>query len=602
MPIRSESSQDSHPAPKLGLILIQVLILALFFAFGLRFWYLQVHKGEDFEAKARQNQLREEEVYAPRGRILDRSGELLAVNQPAYALAIVREDVEDEEATLRKVAEWTSIPYEQLSERLEAGRKKIKPFDRLILVPDIEFELLSLIESNKVYWPGLEIVIRPRRVYRQGPLLAHVLGYVAEANEKELKERPELSMGDMVGKQGLEYMIEDTLRGDKGLKRVEVDATGRRLKEFMIEQPVAGQSVALSIDLPLQEKAFSLLEGQAGGIVVLDPDTGKVLSLVTQPSYDNNAFAAGLTKTQWNALRSHPRNPLQNRVIQSVYPPGSVWKLLVAGCALHEGMLDPKATTFCSGSYRLGRRVFRCWKKGGHGHVDLMKGLVDSCDVYFYQLGERLGVDRISEYAFACGFGNPTGIALPHEKGGLVPTRAWKRERFNEPWHGGENLNLAIGQGFTLAHPLQVARFVAALLNGGVLYRPSLLLDEEPEAQGEIPLSEAHRKLILESMIKTVEDGTARRIKRPDAVLGGKTGTAQVVRLGTERLDAEDIPYKHRDHAWMASWGQKGDQRYVVVCMVEHGGGGGSTAGPIVREIFRHLFGEPEEKVAGSGN
>ncbi|MFW5735401.1 MAG: penicillin-binding protein 2, partial [Oceanidesulfovibrio sp.] len=458
------------------------------------------------------------------------------------------------------------------------------------------------IEYNKIYWPGLEIVIRPRRVYRQGPLLAHILGYVAEANEEELDERPELSMGDMVGKQGLEYMIEDTLRGDKGLKRVEVDATGRRLKEFMVEQPVAGQSVALSIDLSLQEKASSLLEGEAGGIVVLDPDTGKILALVTQPTYDNNAFAAGLTKTQWNALRSHPRNPLQNRVIQSVYPPGSVWKLLVAGCALHEGMVDPKATTFCNGAYRLGRRVFRCWKRGGHGHVDLMQALVDSCDVYFYQLGERLGVDRISRYAFQCGFGKPTGIDLPHEKGGLVPTREWKRKRFNEQWHGGETLNLAIGQGFTLAHPLQVARFVAALLNGGTLYKPSLLLDEAPLAQGDIPLSGAHREMILQAMVETVLEGTARRLKRPDAVLGGKTGTAQVIRLGTERLDAEDMPYKHRDHAWLASWGQKGDQRYVVVCMVEHGGHGGAAAGPIVREIYKHLFGDPDASVAGVEN
>ncbi|QJT09944.1 penicillin-binding protein 2 [Oceanidesulfovibrio marinus] len=601
MPIRSDS-HDSQPAPKLGLILLQFLTLVLFFCFGLRFWYLQVHKGADFEEKARQNQLREEEVYAPRGRILDRSGNLLAINQPAYALAIVREDVEDEEATLRQVSEWTSIPYEELEERMAKGRRKTKPFDRLILVPDMDFELVSLIESNKIYWPGLEIVIRPRRVYLQGPLLAHILGYVAEANEKELGERPELSMGDMVGKQGLEYMIEDRLRGEKGLKRVEVDATGRRLKEFMVEQPRAGESIALSIDLGLQEKASKLLEGQAGGIVVLDPDTGKVLALVTQPTYDNNAFAAGLTRTQWNALRSHPRNPLQNRVIQSVYPPGSVWKLLVAGCALHENMVDPNETFFCGGSYRLGRRVFRCWRSWGHGNENLMEALVDSCDVYFYQLGERLGVDRISKFAFACGFGKPTGIDLPHEKGGLVPTRAWKRKRFNEPWHGGETLNLAIGQGFTLVQPLQVARFVAALLNGGKLYKPSLLRDEAPLVQGDVPMDEAQRQLILEAMVKTVEEGTARRIKRPDAVLGGKTGTAQVIRIGTERLDKEDMPYMHRDHAWLASWGQKGDKRYVVICMIEHGGHGGSAAGPLVREIYNYLFGEPDAEAAKPGN
>ncbi len=593
MGIRSDADQQT--APRNGLLLLQLIVLGLFFLFGLRFWYLQVHKGQDFEKKARQNQLRAEDIYAPRGRILDRTGKLLAINQPAYALAMVREDVEDINATMQRISHWTGVPLERLEERLEQGRRKTKPFERLILAPEIDFELLALIEANKIYWPGLEIVVRPRRVYEQGPLLAHILGYVAEANEKELEANPELDMGDMVGKQGLELVLEDVLRGDKGRRWVEVDATGRRLREETVKTPEAGRSVALSIDLELQTKAASLLEGQAGCVVVLDPDTGKVLALVTQPSYDNNAFAAGLTKTQWDALRTHPRNPLQNRVIQSVYPPGSVWKLMVAACGLSEGFIDPEATTFCNGAYRLGRRVFRCWKKGGHGHVDFMKALVSSCDVYFYQLGERLGVDRISRYAFASGFGEPTGIDLPHEKGGLVPTREWKRANRNESWHGGDTLNLSIGQGFTLAQPLQVARFVGALLNGGRLLKPSLLAQEPITLQGELPLKDEHRLLVLESMVETVLSGTARRIKRPDAILGGKTGTAQVVRLGAERLDKEDIPYEHRDHAWLAAWGVQGAQRYVVVCMVEHGGHGGAAAGPIVREIFTHLFGEEAE-------
>ncbi|MBG0777585.1 MAG: penicillin-binding protein 2 [Desulfovibrionaceae bacterium] len=587
--------QESPQPPKNGLILLQCLIFGLFCVFALRLWYLQVHLGKEFAEKARENQLRQELVYAPRGLIRDREGRLLAVNEPAYALGLVREDCKDVDATLAQVAAWTHIDLDELKRRFARGRKRVKPFNPLILVPDISYDLLAVIETNALFWPGLEIVIRPKRHYPQGAVLSHVLGFVAEANEEELERDPGLYLGDAVGKQGLEFVLEKRLRGKKGLDQYEVDATGRFLAHKVVRAPEAGANIDLSIDLDLQEFAARELEGRSGAVVVLDPDNGQVLALVSNPGYDNNAFVLGLSPEQWQALRDNPRHPLQNRAIQSMYPPGSVWKLLVGACGLSEGVIIPRNTVYCPGTYRLGQRVFRCWKKHGHGNVDFKRSLVESCDVYYYHYGERLGVDRISRYAFDSGFGKLTGIDLPHEKKGLVPTREWKRERFGEPWQGGENLNLAIGQGYTLVTPLQVARFVGALVNGGTLYRPNLLLDAPADAQAELPLSEAHRELIVEAMVATVDDphGTARRLHRKDARMGGKTGTAQVVKIqGEDRLDTYEMPYSHRDHAWLASFGEKDGRRYVVVVMVEHGGHGGSAGGPMARAIYNHLFGK----------
>ena len=431
------------------------------------------------------------------------------------------------------------------------------PFEPLTLVTDLSFEALARIEANDIFWPGLEIVVRQKRHYPEGTLMSHILGYVAEANEEELEKNHALSLGDSVGKQGLELTKEDWLRGAKGKKQVEVDALGRQHNEHVLVDPKAGNNIALSIDLDLQRLAAKLLEGQAGGIVVLEPDTGKLIALVSQPGYDNNLFVLGVPQDKWSELRDNPMHPIQNRTTQGLYPPGSVFKLLVAAAGLSEGFINYNDTVVCTGSYQLGNRDFHCWKKGGHGSVDLRRALVQSCDVYFYKLGERMGMDRIHAYAKSSGFGLPTGVDLPHEKAGLIPSREWKKKRFGEAWTRGETLNASIGQGFVLVSPLQVARYVGALLNGGKLIKPSLVLDEPPEIQGVLPLSSEHRNFLVETMVDTVEGGTARRLLRPDARIGGKTGTAQVIKLinADQRRKAADMPYKYRDHAWLASFG-----------------------------------------------
>jgi penicillin-binding protein 2 len=577
-------------------VLLYFLVIFLLCLFGLRLWYLQVYKGAYFDNKAHDNRIRRYSLYAPRGLIWDTNGVLLAENQPSYALSLIREDCLDVDRTLAQVALWTDIPLDQLRNEYERGKKRVRSFDNQILVPHISFDQVAIIESHVIDWPGLSILVRPKRHYPEGPEMTHVLGYVAQANEDELNADSRLALGDNIGKLGLEYVLEDVLRGTKGLKECEVDASGRTLAEKQMAAPEAGESVRLSIDLELQKVATNALKPHAGSVVVLEPDTGKVLALVSEPSYDNNSFVDGIGIDAWNALLSNPRHPLQNRSIQSTYPPGSVFKLVMGACGLYHHTVRPKDTVYCPGSYRLGNRVFRCWKRRGHGTVDLKRALIESCDVYFYKLGEELGIAKISAFAKECGFGSATGIALPHEKNGLIPDSTWKWKRYGRPWQKGETLNVSIGQGSVLVTPLQVAVYLGALVNGGRLVRPSLLKEEPVLSTQSLPFDDSIAELIRETMIETVNDphGTARRLRMKGCRIGGKTGTAQVVNLQEkyEKKETHEIPYRMRDHAWMASFGIQRDKKYVVVAMVEHGGHGGSDAGPVVRAVYEYLFAE----------
>jgi penicillin-binding protein 2 len=587
---------ESQQSSKNGLLFLQLLVLGIFVVFTLRFWYLQLHRGQEFADRAENNRI-QQQVYAPRGLIRDRNGVLLAMNEPAYALAIVREDSRDIPAALRQISVWLDMDHDILLENFEKGRPRIRRFEPQILVHSLTFEQLATIEANTMTWPELKIVTKPRRFYPQGPLLAHVIGYVAEANEQEMNADPELTLGDSVGKKGIEFTMESAMRGSKGARQVDVDAAGRQLGATVLVPPEAGGDVRLSIDLELQEFVDQALGEHVGSVIVMEADTGQVLALVSKPAFDNNMFVSGLSHADWALLRDNPAHPLQNRAIQSAYPPGSVFKLVIAGAALTHRIVATTDRVFCSGGLRLGNRLFRCWERRGHGWMDMNHGLVQSCDVYFYTLGDKLGVDRMHPHAVESGFGVRTGIDLPHESMGLVPSRDWKRRRFNEPWHGGENLNMSIGQGYMLTTPLQVARYTAAMINGGRLLKPQLLADAPPETLGELPLQAGHREFLVQTMVNTVEGsrGTARRIAKPGVRLGAKTGTAQVIRLMSEfeRADLKDIPYHFRDHAWMNSFGQRDGRSYVIAAMVEHGGGGGSTAGPIIKSIYDYLFPDP---------
>lgn len=588
---------EGYQPPRYGLLLLQGLVVMLFCVFALRFWYLQIHRGVEFAQKSEDNHLRQELLHATRGVVRDVKGQLLADNRPAFGLTLVREDCRDIPATLAQVSQWMNIPLDQLTAKYQLDRrKKVKPFEPILLISDMSMEQVAKVDSQLFRWPGLEIDIRSKRTYPHKNTFAHILGYVAEANERELQADSYLSLGDTVGKQGLEFVLEPSLRGQKGRLSVEVDVLGRALGKTLIEDTMSGENVRLNLDADLQEKIVEILGEQTGSVVVMEPFTGAIKALVTTPAYDNNLFVGGLSQKTWSALRDNPHYPLQNRAIQSVYPPGSVWKLMMVGLFLQEGV-SPSTRIMCSGEVTLGTQTFRCWRRGGHGSVDMLRSLTESCDVYYYVLGEKMGIDKIERYAKASGFGAPTGIDLPHEKSGLVPSRAWKRRRNGEGWYRGETLNVSIGQGYTLITPLQMATFVSALINGGKLLKPQIVADRAPEERGIIPMPPTGRKLVLDAMVATASTGTAKILSRTEAIMGGKTGTAQVVKIkmvGERRQRKDEMEYFERDHAWIASWGLKDGHYDVVIVMIEHGGGGGSTAGPVAKKVYDALYKDAE--------
>lgn len=592
--MKIELDSEGYQPPRNGLILLQCAVALLFVVFCARFWFLQIHRGEDYARMAQENRLRDERIFASRGEIYDSAGTLLAENRTAFGLTLTREDCPDIPAALAQVSAWTGVPLERITARYEQARSKGRSFDPILLHTDIPFAQVAAIEAKLFRWPGLRVVTHSKRHYTQGEAFAHILGYVAEASGKELAADPDLALGDTVGRQGLELVLEPALRGRKGLYRLEVDVLGRPLSRTLVEAPRSGQSVVLSLDARLQLAIMEAMGDYSGCVVVMDPDTGRLLALVTKPSYDNNIFIGGLSQKDWDALRNDPRFPLQNRGIQSIYPPGSVWKLMMAGMLLEHG-ISPTEKVFCPGSYTLGNHTFRCWRRGGHGQVDMAHSLIWSCDVYYYTMGDRLGIDNIEAFAKACGYGRTTGIDLPHENSGLVPSREWKSKRFDEPWLRGETVNASIGQGHTLVTPLQIAVFLSSLINGGDLLKPQLLNNAEREVRGTSPISAAHRERILDYMVRTVEleGATAKILRRPDMRIGGKTGTAQVVKIqmkGDRRLKAAEMEFLQRDHAWIGSWGEKNGRRVVVVTMLEHGGGGSSAAGPVTKAVYDILF------------
>lgn len=587
-------SNDQYLPPREGLVLLQAAILFLFTIIVFRLWFFQIYKGQEQLEKAQNNITRMEPLYAPRGLIRERRGVLLADNNPSYGLSLIREQCPDVKELLAQVSQWTGRDLSDLRATFDQGKSHVKPFNPQLLVPSLDFQELARIETHLMDWPGLQIVARPLRSYPKGKVMSHILGYVAQADKQELRNNPDLDLGDSIGKQGVEHTYESVLRGQKGLKRKVVNAQGKQLQEVDLELPVPGDNIFLSIDFELQDYVGRLMSEKTGAVVVMSPENGEILAMVSTPGYDNNLFVQGVEEKAWQRLRTNPSHPLQNRAVSSTYPPGSIFKLLMTGAALEQGKVSFEKKVYCPGQYRLGRGRYRCWKEQGHGHLNLYEAIKQSCDVYFYTLGHELGIDLISAYAKSNGFGQKTGLDLPGEKSGLVPDRKWKLRRFGEKWQGGETVILSIGQGYMLVTPLQEARFVSALVNGGDLLKPKLSLYEPVHKQGSLRLSDKNRRFILRAMVGAVEEphGTAWRLRTPGAVVGGKTGTAQVVRLteDSREKEPEEMPYRFRDHAWMVSFAQKKGKKYVVVVLVEHGGRGSSAAGPIVKSIYDYLL------------
>ncbi|MCD6569195.1 MAG: penicillin-binding protein 2 [Deltaproteobacteria bacterium] len=577
---------------KKGVILLSIVIL-LCSVLVLKLMYMQVLRGSYYEGLSKNNRIRILSLKAPRGKILDRGGVVLADNRPAYNIIVIPEDISGPEIVYANLSEILDLDLQRIEEKIKAGLRR--PFEPVYIAKDISFDQVAQIEVEMFNLPGVSIEATTERDYVYKDLASHVLGFLGEVSKKELRSYKggDYTTGDLIGKGGIELECENILRGKKGKRVIEVDAPGRRQKILDELPPVHGADVRLTIDKDLQVVARDALGDKVGAIVAMVPATGEVLAMVSRPGFDPNMFLSPIAPEMWDQIIKDPLHPLENRALRGQYPPGSVFKIVVALAGLSTGAITPEEKIFCPGYFSLGERRFMCWKPSGHGDVDLVRAISESCDVYFYRLGKILGIDKISTYALKLGFGRPTGIELSEEVSGLIPTKAWKMARFNEAWYPGETLITAIGQGFVLVTPLQVAKVMSAVVNGGHIYTPRILMSHNPNLEGDIDISDEGLSVIKEALRKVVEDphGTGRGIRDPMFSIGGKTGTSQVVKGVTSKLpDESDIPYKYRDHAWFFGFSPVENPEILVVAVVEHGGHGGSIAAPIVRDVIKGYF------------
>ncbi|MGA7105399.1 MAG: penicillin-binding protein 2 [Candidatus Deferrimicrobiaceae bacterium] len=582
--------------------ILQGIGLALFFLLLGRLYWLQVVKYEEFRILSENNRIRIRVVRAPRGVILDRKGVLIGVTQGSYDLIVTPVDVEDLDGELQLLSKVVEFDPGEIREKILKA-KEANPYRSITVARDLKFEQVSVVEFNREVLPGFSILVEAKRSYPFGPEFAHVLGYVGEASEKELAavRGEQVSLGDIVGKYGLEKARDDVLRGENGGRQVEVDAAGRDKRLVNEVPPRTGGAIQTTIDADIQKTAYKGMENRAGAVIAMIPKTGDILAFVSAPAFDPNAFSRGIRKEEWAQLVADPGTPLQNKGLQGTYAPGSTVKPFLALSALETGVQNPKALVRCEGSLTLGDRTFRCWKKQGHGWVDMYKAIVQSCDVYFYTLGLKLNTDRLASLERGVGLGVLTGVELPGEKSGLVPDTFWKREVMKGQWYSYESLLLGIGQGAIHVTPLGMVSAYAAIATGGKVMRPRLVsrivrmdgTSEEfpPVLQRDLSWNPNNVAVIRRALAGVVNDhGTGGAARLPDIVVGGKTGTAQIITIKGKMIKTEDLPYKIRDHAWFIGFAPVSDPEICVVALVEHGGHGGSAAAPLVKAVMEEFF------------
>ena len=569
-------------------------VLAAFLVVIGQLWYLQVLEGARLQELSDKNRIRIRPVAAPRGVLFDRNGLPLVDNRPAFTLSLIPREIDDRARVLGRVSVLLKIPYAELDDAL--GRVPGDPLMPVRVRRGLTLEEVAKVEEWKLELPGVIVEVEPQRMYPTSRFAAHLLGYVREANEEQLRQG-RYRRGDMVGQSGLERLLDQCLRGTDGGERIEVDALGRPIRLIQHTEPVPGAQVVTTIDRRIQEAAERAMQGHAGAVVVLDPRDGDVLAMVSTPAFALDQFTGTIDRDAWVQLIRNPAHPMLNRTVQSQYAPGSVFKIVVAAAGLQETTLTPMDHIFCDGQFHLGNRTFGDWKEGGHGTVDLHHAIVESCNVYFYQAGLRIGMDTIARYAHAFGFGTSTGIDLPGEKPGFIPAS----RRGRRPAFLGDTANMAIGQGAVLATPIQVARMMAAVANGGVFFKPRLvqrvlradgrvLYSDPGRVNGHVELSPMVWAFLRQSLLDVVNEGTGVAAHIPGIEIAGKTGTAQLV--ANSRAD------RGQDNAWFAAFAPANDPQYVVVVMIEHGGKGGEVAAPIARAIYDAIF---FEKVASAG-
>jgi len=552
------------------------------------FWKLQVQNPQFYDERAQQNSIKSVPVLAPRGRILDRDGRVIVDNHASFSLILARETLKEEH--LKPIAQGLDLDYADLVERVHRFKAQPK-YVPIVVKEELTPGDLSFVESHRDFFPEMVLIQGQRRLYPQNGMLAHVIGYTGEISEEEL-DSPEFakySPGDVIGKFGIEREYNDRLMGVDGQRQVVVDNRGQVRKVIGIKPAVPGKDIQLTIDLDLQAVAELSMDGRNGAIVALDPRNGDVLAMVSRPTFDPNKFAVRIKAKDWREIADNPDHPMLNRAIQAQQAPGSTFKPFVALSALETGTIDDKFQVHCSGGITLYGHYYHCWEKHGHGTVALHQGIVHSCDVYFYTIGSKEGIDNIAFYADIAGMGHPTGIDLPHEASGIVPSEKWKLRNYRQKWYAGETPSVAIGQGALTVTPIQLARAIGGLAMGGVWYHPHLLKTlDNPKKPDTWHLNPENVADVVDGMYGVVNEagGTGGRARLPYVDVCGKTGSAQVASNAfTKGKSAKDLA----DNGWFEAFAPCHNPEIVVVSFLEHGEHGSLAAG-LIKDVLVAYF------------
>jgi penicillin-binding protein 2 len=589
----------------------------VFAAFGLllaRLWYLQVYKGEQLHQFSIQNRLRKEVVWAPRGMIHSRDDQLLVDNIPRYDAILTPQYLLEREVTLEKLHKILMLEPGSIEKLLKKNQNQAT-YRPITIKKNIGFDELAQIESLNAELPGVSVQTFISREYKDKEVGAHLLGYISEISQQQLpkfrkRDAMDYRLGDFIGQFGIEEQLDKFLRGANGHEFVEVDSRGRRkryintdnlFKGIEDEKPNQGMNVKLTIDRDMQMAGYAALEGKVGSIIAIDIESGEVLAMVSRPAFDPSQFSRGLTPEYWRSLITNKENPLRDRNIQEHYSPGSTFKAITGISAFEEGVIDENTEVFCNGNLRFGRKVYHCWKREGHGATNIRKAIRESCKVFFQRAAMKMSIDTIAKYANMFGLGKRTGISLPREVSGLIPTEAWKQKRYGQVWQPGETLSCAIGQSYVLASTIQMAQAYGAIANGGKIYRPYVVKDIytpkgeliktfTPELLSDFKLkNEKTLKYVREGLFQVVNNpkGTAFARRGKGIQMAGKTGTSQVVRATADKVyqKCEQMDYDYRHHGVFVGFAPYDKPRIAAAALVEHGCHGSSAATPVVEAV-----------------
>lgn len=583
--MRESSTIPEDVKQRLNWLLIFIIIC--FSILVIILWYLQMIKGEEFKERAVENCIRSLVEDAPRGRIYDRQEELLVTNRPAVVVSIIPAEVDDLEKLSERLSKIIGISPEEISQIVKNYREN--PFKPVKILDDCNTNKTVEIEERKDELKGVVLEVKPRRDYLYHDFAAHSLGYVGEIDKEELQQygNPKYQGGDIIGKAGLEKYYDDILRGKKGGKEVEVDALGQEIATLLYQKPVPGKDLVLTIDRDLQLCGENLLFGKKGSIIASDPNTGEILAMINRPSFSPNIFANGISSSDWQRLSSDADYPLTNRSVQGVYSPGSIFKVVTAVAALEEGVTNRNRKIYCSGSFELAGQVFTCWNETGHGSLSMVDAIAHSCNVYFYTLGKDLGIERFNKYMQKLGVGEKTGIDLPAEAMGIIPSAQWKEREVKEIWFPGDSINLSIGQGYLLLTPLQVQNVITAIAADGEIYKLHLVKkiisadgntvkEIKPEIYRKLNFSPDTFKIVKEGLRQTILKGTGWRANIKELAVAGKTGTAENPQGET--------------HAWFIGFAPYENPEVCITVFLENGGEGGEAAAPIARAMLEKYF------------